>query len=348
MIRTVSFRYIVTRGGADYTEIYPTADSIPVVRMDDSGEIKTSFSGVFLDPGDEVDWLTDQIRPEMILDGVTYPLGVYLPAMVHYIENETTRTVQIEAYDRCWQVKAISTEDQKYFAGELNYLSAVGSLLSEAGIDSISEEKTDLTLSEGREDWNIGTPMLDIVNQLLAEINYTQLWFDANGTAMLQAIRLPRAENIAHTLDDTKVKSMLIPQIDRETDIYSAPNVFICICSNADKDQPMIAMAENTNPQSPLSIARRGRRITQVVQLNNIASQDELQSYANRLVSSSMMRGETIQVETALLPGFGVGDVVALRYGDLMTLTIERAWTMNLTVGGRMQHVLEKVVMNVE
>ena len=348
MTRTVSFRYVIMRSGADYTEIYPTVDSTPVVRMDDSGEIKTSFSGVFQDPGDEVDWLTDQIRPEMVLDGMTYPLGIYLPATVMYAENETTKTVQIEAYDRCWQVKALCTEDQKYFAGELNYLSAVGSLLSEAGIDSVSEDKTDLTLMEGREDWNIGTPALDIVNQLLGEINYKQLWFDANGTAMLQAERLPRAENISHTLDDTKIESMLIPQIQRQTDTYSAPNVFICVCSNADKDEPMIAMAENTNPQSPLSIARRRRRITQVVQLNNIASQDELQSYANRLVSSSMMRGETIQVETALLPGFGVGEVVALRYGELMTLTIERSWTMNLTVGGRMQHTLEKVVMSVE
>ena len=61
-----------------------------------------------------------------------------------------------------------------------------------------------------------------------------------------------------------------------------------------------------------------------------------------------MMRGETIQVETALLPGFGVGDITALRFGDILTLTKERAWSMSLQVGGKMKHTLEKVVLNVE
>ena len=59
-----------------------------------------------------------------------------------------------------------------------------------------------------------------------------------------------------------------------------------------------------------------------------------------------MISGETIQVTTGLLPGFGVADVVALRYGDLFTTCIEHRWTMQLQVGGMMQHTLEKVVIN--
>ena len=61
-----------------------------------------------------------------------------------------------------------------------------------------------------------------------------------------------------------------------------------------------------------------------------------------------MMRGETINVETCLLPGFGVDDVIGLRYGDYMAICVERAWTMTLGIGGTMQHTMERVIINAD
>ena len=142
--------------------------------------------------------------------------------------------------------------------------------------------------------------------------------------------------------------SLILPGISKTSDFHSTPNVFICVCSNADKDGGMVATAENTNPQSPLSISRRGRRIAQVFRLNNIASQAELNLYASRMVSESLVTGEVISIQTCLLPGYGVGNVVALSYGDLQALCIDRRWTMSLKSGGTMQHTLERVVMNLE
>ena len=120
MTRTVDFRYIVMRNGADYSELTPAPGSTPSVRMNDAGAIKTSFSGSFLHPVDDIDWMTDQIRPEMILDGVVHPLGIFLPATVGRRETDTGNAVQIEAYDRGWQVRARSTETQIYFAAGLH------------------------------------------------------------------------------------------------------------------------------------------------------------------------------------------------------------------------------------
>ena len=348
MTRTIDFRFLILRDGAECGQIHPVEGSAPSIVMEDAGEIKTSLAGVFLDPGDEVDWLTDQIQPQLIIDGTVYSLGIYLPTTLHYTETGTAKTVTVQAYDRGWLVQTRCAESMPCFAASLNYLSAVGSLLREAGIIAIAETATNLTLTEMREDWNVGTSNLAIVNELLSEINYKQLWFDQEGSAILEPVRLPTAANIDHILDDTNIESLMFPQIDRETDIYRAPNVFLCVCSNADKAGPLTAIGENTNPQSPLSIARRGRRITQVVNVNNIASQQALQVYANRLVTDSMFRGETIDVETCLLPGFGVGDIISLRYGDLMALCVEHAWSMALTVGGKMHHTMERVVLNVE
>ena len=348
MKREIDFRYIVLRNGADYCEIHPVDTSPPCITMVDSGEIKTTFMGSFLDPGDKVDWLTDEIMPEMTINGTRYSLGVFRPGTVEYIETDTIKSVNIEAYDRCWVVQTRVAESMRYFAQGLNYVDVIASLLTDAGITAISKTGTEHTLVEGREDWNIGTSNLTIANQLLGEINYKQLWFDQSGVARLEPAAQPSADNIQHILDDTNVKSLLIPGISKSTDVYAAPNVFVCVCSNADKSGPMSAIAENTNPQSPLSIARRGRRITQVVNVNNIASQDELQAYANRLITASMLRGETISVETCLLPGFGVDDVIGLRYGELMAICVEKSWTMTLGIGGTMQHTLERVIINAQ
>lgn len=345
MTRTVDFRYIIMRGGADFGQIYPLQSGAPTLRMDDAGAIKTSLSGAFA-PAPAANFLTDEIRPELIIDGTPYPLGVFLPASVRETEDESTKGLQLECYDRCWRVDTVTTETILSLAAGTNYLTAIKSLLAAAGISIIVETPTTATLTERREDWDVGTSYLTIVNDLLSEINYNPLWFDAAGSAILEPASVPTAENIEHTLDASNVKSLLLPSLSRETDVYSAPNVFLCVCSNPDKSGPMRAVAENTNPQSPLSIQRRGRRIMKVVRVNNIASQEELQAYTNRLRDESMIGGETVTVQTALLPGFGVADVTALHYGEINAVCIERAFDMELRVGGTMTHRLERVVTN--
>ena len=347
MVRTVDFCYRIMRDGADYGKIYTTKGSAPRISMKSSSAVKMNLTGSFLAPRQDVDWLTDEIRPELIVDGVTYGLGIYRATNVQEVDDGTTVILNITANDRCWTVRDTRTEARVFFAAGTNYVAAAVSVLTGTGIAVINAVQTAAVLTEDRE-WPAGTSCLDIVNELLSEINYGQLWFDGSGAAILRPVSLPEAVNISHILDDTKIESLLLPGIQSETDVLAAPNVFICICSNADKDEAMMAVAENTNPQSPLSIARRGRRITKVIRINNISSQEALQVYATRQVSDSMMAGEVITVKTCLLPGFGVGDVTAIRYGDLMAICREAEWTMELTVGGAMTHTLERTVMTLD
>lgn len=347
MIRTVEVRFNLLRNGAWAGNLLALESSAPVLRMNVTGDIKTALSGDFA-VQEDANWLTDEIQPVLLIDGVPYPLGVFLPATARDAENETTRSVHIEAYDRCWKVQDNYTEDLYYIAAGTNYITAVKTLLEAAGIAAVLATPTSLTTATARQDWDIGTSYLEIVNQLLSEINYKPLWFNAEGVAVLEPAAVPTAANIRNTLDSSDVKSLLLPQITRETDIYRAPNVFICIVTNPDLTGPLVAKAENNNPQSPLSIMRRGRRIAEVVYVQNIASQEELQTYANRLLFDSMTQGETLVVSTGLLPGFGVNEITALHYGDLSALCRETAWTMELRPGGTMSHTLERVVYNLE
>lgn len=344
MYRTVEVRFKIVRNGADFGEIYALPSSTPMLRMDDQGEIKTSLSGTFaLSP--DVNWFSDMIRPELWIDGTPHPLGLFLPATVSDNEDETTKSVNVEAYDRCWLLRDTYTENLLYFPAGTKYTTAVQQLLTGAGVTAANVTQSAATLTEDREDWPIGTSYLEIANQLLSEINYNPVWFDASGMAIIEPASLPLGGALDHTLTDEDVRSLLLPQISKQTDAYMAANVIICICSNADKDADLVATAENTNPDSPLSIVRRGRRICRIEQVDNIASQEELQAYANRLRNETMLLGETITVSTGLLPGFGVADVTALHYGDLAALCVERGWSMELVTGGTMTHRLERVVI---
>ena len=362
-MRTLDFKYRVLRGDAVFGFLQAPEGGGFVIRMEDSAEIKTSLAGNFapvVTDADgnkiEADWMRDEIQPMMIVDGAEHSLGVFQPAKVVPSEKNGVETLRIDAFDRCWRVRDNYTTSLLHFAAGDNYVAAITTLLVACGVSVILATPSDEVFQEAREDWDLGTSYLKIVNELCAEINYNPLWFTPEGQAVIEPASVPLADNIEHTLsdqpDDYETGATPIirmePGISRETDLYQSPNVFFCVCSNPDKSGPMTATAENTNPQSPLSISRRGRRIVKVERLNNIASQDALNAYAERLRNESMIGGETISVTTAIEPGFGVADVVALRYGGIASLCIERGYTMELRVGGTMQHKLERVVYNLD
>lgn len=353
--RRIAFRYNLLRGGAFYARLRALQSSPPHVMMQDDAQIHMSFRGTFAPYARdadgrrmEIDWLSDEIQPVMIVDGTEHPLGVYLPTT----HEETTRGrrsyVSIEAFDRCQRILDTNSSTLLYWPRGTLYLDAVEQLLTAAGVETIFKVPNTAALDTPREDWPIGTSYLSIANELLSEINYFPVWFDPNGNAMLEPVTVPEASAIEHTLSDLDPGTLVVPGLSRRVDLFNAPNVFVVVCANPYKSGNMTAIAKNENPQSPLSIPRRGRQIVQVTQLNNIASQAELQAYAEQQRNDSLLTGETLTVTTGLLPGWGVGDVVALHYGELNTLCISRAFDMELKVGGKMTHQLEKVVYNLE
>lgn len=347
MTRTIDAKVLVLRNGAVFSQLFPIAGAAPQIRMDDSGGIPTSLSGDFVD-NPEVDWLSDELQPILEIDGVETPLGIFLPATKVEEENSTEKYIHVEAYDRCWKVRDNRTERMLYLPANRNYVTAVTSLLVDCGISIVLARPTSETLPTARQDWPIGTSYLDIINELLAEINYKPLWFNNQGVAMIEPVATPTADQIQHIFDNDNISSLMLPSITKTSDIYSAPNVFLCVCASADRTSTLTATAVNSNPQSPLSTIRRGRRIVEVVNVDNIASQAALNAYANRLLFDSMVSDEIINVQTALLPGFGVNDVVALHYDDTVAICVESAWSMSLEAGGTMTHTLKKVVLNLE
>lgn len=347
MTREVSYRIDVLRSGAPYTTLQWAADSAPQVHVRRDATLHASLSGEFV-PNPDVDFLSDELRPVMVLGGVETPLGIYRATTVKGSSSGGVQRVSVEAYDRCWRVYSNKTESILHLAAGASYITEIRKLLTACGIALVIAAPTDAVLQTDREDWPVGTSYLTICNALLAEINYNSVWFDASGVCRLEPYREPSAERITRRYGVTEIflpEQHPSPDWSDEEDLFDAANVFVVTCSNPDLDAPMTATAVNDNPASRKSTFRRGMRIVKAQSVNNIASQDELQAYADRLRNESLMSTRTITFYTLAEGGHGVGDVIALTHDEIGGVYLETGWRMTLAAGELMTHSAKRTVI---
>lgn len=346
MIRDVSYHVNVLRNGAEFARLHWRSGDNPNIMVNQAAEIKGSFSGRFYVP-DTVDLLSDELQPVMRLNGVETPLGVFQTATPSRATDRYNTVVQIEAYDRCWRLQNQRTENILHIAAGTSYITKIRQMLTEAGIGLVIAAPSTATLQTDREDWEIGTTYLAIINQLLAEINYSDVWFDGSGIAHLEPYEQPSADRIDHaySYNDVVHAQPIGPDHNDETDIFNAPNVFVRICSNPDLDADMVATAVNESPTSSTSTFKRKMRIVDVQRVDNIASQDELQAAADRARNESMLAARTITFQTLNEPGHGVGDIISIDDPELAGIYEETGWSLTMATGQMMQHTAKRTVI---
>lgn len=344
-MRDVAFRMNVLRNGAQLTQMTWPTDSPPNIYVDKDAEIKGSLSAT-LCPSEKADLLSDELQPVMIVNGVEMPLGVFQVTTIDDSLTAFGKLWRIEAYDRCWRVQQSRTENIRHFSAGTPYLTAVQQLLTEAGITLILASPSDAVLATDREDWQAGTDYLSICNDLLAEINYNPVWFDARGVCRLEPYREPNSSRIDHAYSSRDVQ--MLPMADERTqafDLFDRPNVFVRICSNPDLPAPMTATAVNDSPTSSTSTFKRKMRIVDVATVKNIASQAELQALVNKLRNESMFATKTITFSGLAEGGHGVGDVISIDDADIGGIYEETAWSLTLATGELMEHTARRAVI---
>ena len=340
-MREISARVDILRGGALYGELAFTEP--PRIDANADADIYISMSGTFLYRGD-VNWMTDELRPVLTIDGTDTPLATLeIATLQDEYTEQGTHYVQLTCYDRALLVQQTKAEHAIFFEAGTTYLSAVTQLLTAAGIALVIRTDSAAELSTDRE-WQIGEDYLSIINVLLSEINYEPLWFDASGAAVIQPASDPDPGRISHRYERGKF-SILRPGARASLDAFAAPNVFVVLCSNPELEAPLVARAENNNPLSSLSILRRGRRITSVVNVDNTPGQTALNTYAQRLASESMMRSETVTISTGADGAHGRLDVVALDHPDLGGIYAETGWSMTLARGAAVTRTLRRMIL---
>lgn len=345
MIRTVEILFRVVRDGADYSQLYPIAGSAPTVFLEENSQIRMALRGDFVDPGDKVNMLTDRIRPILVIDGEEHPLGLFLIASYRKVITETGHYLSIEAYDQCWLLQTSVVDDAFYFYHTRTYMYCIKDILDKTGIGLRLITDTSLSLTRDRYDWMPGTSYLAVLNDLLDEINYSHVWFDFNGTAIIAPEPDPLITPVSHILSENDIKSLLILDAQAESDYYSAPNVFVATCSNFEK-KGISEVAMNNDMSSPLSVPRRGRKIYSVTRVKDVPNTTTLAAIAQKLANRSILRTEKITVKTGLLPNFGLNDIVGLEIDGESSICVERGWSMELVPGGTMTHKMERTAVN--
>lgn len=322
----------VVRGGVALKSI--SANDI-TISMQSNAEIKTSMScSIRFDP--DINLLSDHLRPYQIINAKEYPLGEFVIATAPEHKDATSRRYDIEAYDLGHVVSQNHTEFRLSFAAGSLYIDAVKLLLIVCGIDRVVTTPSALTFATVREDWEIGTSYLTIINALLAEMGYSTLWFDRNGFARVE----PKGREKTPIIYMPDEYSVIHDGTTTTTDIFDAYNVFMVVVSSPDVP-PMVATAVNDSPLSPISTVNRGRRICAPVQyVDSIASQEQLNEYAESIRYASMQGTETISFSTLPIPIHQVGERVILESG----IYDETGWEITLGFGGTYTHTAKKVV----
>lgn len=294
----------------------------------------------------EIDYSSDRIRPYMRLkladDYLIYPLGVFLMSSPTRQESSGSIVRRIDGYDKT-QILSDDKFDTRYsIPAGTAYTAAVTAIVQSAGITKIKIEQSALETQTVLE-FPLGTSKLEACNELLQAINYVPIYADSYGYIRSEQYRLPEGRGI-EAYYATDKESVICQGAEEELDIFGAPNKIVRYLENAERAY-LISSATNDDPNSKLSTVSRGRVITDIEAVFDIADQTSLDAYVQRILAEKKVYQKLI-FETLNMPQHETNDCLYVSINSLNAAGkfIETAWEMNLSLGGRMRHICRKAV----
>lgn len=342
------YEFWAVRGGAPYVQLRVPADSTPMIRFVGAAEIKSTVS-LQAEPDARIAWITDLLSVVRVRGAERTPLGLfYVTTSPVEIDDEGRRLWTLTGYDRGYAVRNLSVlEHSLTIRAGTGYAAAIREQLLAAGIKTCTITDTAEVLPTDHA-WETGTTRYRVIEDLLAEINYRSLYFDGNGIAVAEPWQPAGLNSRTHHYGSDGTPPLYM-DMTWETDTFDAANVFVDIVSSADLPAELRATAENDEPTSPLSIARRGCRVVSVQTVTGIASQDALQTHVNNRMLLSMMGTITYSFSTCAdtESDHRLNDSILLLREDGGMLE-EQDWTLACVPGGKMTHTARRVYYNID
>jgi len=314
-------RFYIVRDGLCREDMELKALSSVKIVMNSEADIKTALSGCF-EKLEGVDLLTDHIL--CVADGQNCGEFVLCGCISHY--DGAGVSWQIEAYDQAVLLSRRRLEQRLFAAAGSSYMELIQGFLAECGIVRFLADRCDKLLLCDRE-WEMGTNLLDLVNELLGEIGFCSLWFDSDGYGRLSAYRPLTVDNVAHIY--RKGDCRLAADCSSTWDIFDAKNVFVAVADSPYLDESLMATASNDDPNSPISTVHLGRVMAEVMVLENVASQAALQAYVDSVRDENMLSAEEVSFYTDLQI-HQVNELLALEHTQLEGIYRETGWVMDL------------------
>lgn len=327
--RQCTFRFSVINGttGENRGEIHPLRNA--TLTHDTTRTIKRQLAiSLGVEDTAYVNTISDRILVEMVFpNGQTYPLGRYM---------FTDATRQVYTSGRLGQM-ALNDEmflvDQEILVGigfdTISIIDAINDVLIGLPINYTAESSSERVTQS----WTIGTNRGSILESLATVGDYFSPWFD--NTGVLRFIRSFNPATKIPDLDYDNGNQVLRSNIVESDDLLTAPNTFVVISNTTLEGSPAVGIA--TVPDSaPHSVTNRGFAIVEQLDLQ-VATASQAQTVAQNLVNRQTVF-EQVNLVTAPDPRNDGYNVIRWQ-GDLW---LELAWSMALTEGGEMNHLLRK------
>lgn len=343
--RIVKFRYDLLDAKNQFKRELKTVENGEIA-FDSEAEIMRTGQFTILDDR-TIDYLSNRIKPHMCLKmpggWVDWPLGVFLLASPQKDVRGLTVYREVEAYDTTLALKQDCITERLFIAAGTTYTAAWSKVFIGAGVYDFNIKQSAETLASDRE-WAPGTPRLDIINALLAEINYTPLYADENGVYTATEKKDPTIDD-AEYIYTTKEDSIIGDGASEEIDYFELPNYFIGYTSSPDAPA-LKSVYVNNSPLSVLSVANRGRPITEKKEFENIASQTALDRAVYLWAQERSNVDGIVSFPSALMPFHGYRNVLGVEHETLRVADIytEMRWSMPLLAGEQMRHSVKKVI----
>ena len=184
------------------------------------------------------------------------------------------------------------------------------------------------------ESWTVGASRGQILEQLSVSGDYFSPWFDNNG--VLQFIRTFDPASRMPDFDFDDHLRVIREPIILTNDLISAPNRFIVVSNSARDTSQEVVGVYDVPPTAPHSLARRGFLIASVQTLP-LSDGAQAQAVAVGLGMRQTIF-ERVNLVTAPDPRHDAYNVIRWS-GELW---LEIAWSMALTEGGSMSHLLRR------
>lgn len=295
-----------------------------------------------------INYLSDRIKPWVRLkmsDGewAEWPQGVFLLSTPPRQKDVIGIIRDVEAYDLLQLLTDDKVDTRYTVASGTNYITAVGTVLTAAGITDQNLTPTDLTLPAVR-DWEPGTEKLTIINDLLAAINYESLEFNESGQAVAKPYITPSSRTSEYTYRNDAT-SVIFPGVEQALDLFAIPNKWVLVKSEPDAPA-LIGTYTNSSADSPTSTVNRGRTIVSYQTGVEAADQATITGLAEKAAYEASQVYETVNFKTAIMPIHSNADVLTLEYTELgiSAKYSELSWSYNLKAGAQMSHAVRRVV----
>ena len=305
-----------------------------------SSSSKLKLSGnvdVCLGPNENID-TNQRIRIIHVLNGVENMLCTLLMSTPSHKLFKNYKEISIECYSVLWLHEVNKITARYSLTKGTNVVNEVKRLIGQKNVDIIpSSLTTNVDL-----EWEIGTSILDICNQLLECINYTPLYPLPDGLISSEPYILPQDKLVTVTYDDFDRSNKVEGECVSELDFFDTPNVFVRYVNNPNTID-LVAVYENTNPDSPTSVVNRPRNVDSQ-EIRDAANVQVLMDIAKKDCATKTNKYHTVEFKTAINHRHGFETCIYLNLNGVSGKFIEQDWDIDCICGGEMNHVVRRIV----